>query len=225
MRASNATYAGMISGPAAALRGLQFNTAGTATLPVHYGTNVTATTMNGGDGYPLNGVTVLESPIKRWNGFGRLSYEVFSNITASAEFNYARSIVETGSNLRVDSITIQRDNAYLPASVKAMMFADNINSFTLGRGFDDYARGLFDITTESWQAAGSLKGRLGGSWSFDAYFAYGQTRALTLFTDDRITTRWQQSIDAVVNPANGQIVCRSTLTNPRHACVRSSAYR
>ncbi|QJU58331.1 TonB-dependent receptor [Sphingomonas sp. AP4-R1] len=223
VRASNATYAGMISAPAS-LRGTQFTSSGTGTIPFAYGANATATTMDGGDGYPLNGVSVLESPVKRWNGFGRATYNLFADITASAEFNYARTDVNSDSNLRVDSITIRRDNAYLPASLVAQMAANNISSFTMGRGFDDYARGLFDITTKSWQAAGGLKGKIGGSWSFDSYFAHGKTRSLTLFTDDRITTRWQQSIDAVVNPANGQIVCRSTLSSPTNGCVPANFF-
>lgn len=39
------------------------------------------------------------------------------------------------------------------------------------------------------------------------------------FTGDRITSHWTQAIDAVVNPAPGGIVCRSTLTSPNNGCV------
>ncbi len=222
VRAPNATYGGMISGPAL-LRGIQFADDGTP-LPFRYGDNVTATTMDGGDGYPLNGVGVLESPVERWNAFGRVTYDLFDDITGSAEFNYARTEVESGSNLRVDSLTIQQDNAYLPESIREVMTANDIPSFTLGRGFDDYARGLFDINTEAWQAVVELEGGLGGSWSFDSYVAFGHTDQLTLFTDDRITERWRQSIDAVVDPATGNIVCRSTLTVPNDGCVPANFF-
>lgn len=221
-RAANGAYGGVINSPGV-LRGIQFTADGQPT-PFTYGTNVTATAMDGGDGIPSSGPAVLESPIKRHSGMGKLTYDITPGLTAFVDFGYAYTRVKTGSNLRVDQLTIRRDNAYLPASIRATMVANNIQTFTMGRGFEDYARGLFDIESRTWQVAGGFKGDLPGGWTFDTYGAYGKTRVLTLYTDDRITARWQQSIDAVVDPSSGQIVCRSTLTAPGNGCVPANFF-
>nr|WP_321325361.1 TonB-dependent receptor [uncultured Parasphingorhabdus sp.] len=216
-RASNGSVGGVINSPSI-LQGIQFDDNGMP-VPFTYGANATGSQMDGGDGIPINGVRVLESPIERYSAFGRLTYEISSDITASAEFGYASTEVKTGSNLRVDQITIQADNAYLPESISAIMQAEGISSFTMGRGFEDYAQGLFDIHSQTWQAAVGLEGALTDDWTFDFYGALGQSKVATRYTEDRITDRWLQSVDAVVNPATGGIVCRSTLTDPTNGCV------
>jgi outer membrane receptor protein involved in Fe transport len=39
------------------------------------------------------------------------------------------------------------------------------------------------------------------------------------YSNNPITANFNNAVDAVVNPANNQIVCRSTLTNPANGCV------
>ncbi|WP_411820865.1 TonB-dependent receptor [Hyphococcus formosus] len=221
-RYANGSDGGVINSPSL-LQGIQFADDGSA-VPFTYGDNVSATRMDGGDGISTNGIRVLESPIERYSAFAHADYEVMPNVTIFGEFGYAYSDVETGSNLRVDQITIQADNAYLPASVAQVMADNGIDSFTMGRGFEDYARGLFDINSKTWQATAGLEAELGGGWSFDAYGAVGRTLVLTRYTDDRITDLWRQSIDAVFDPSTGSIVCRSTLTDPGNGCVPANFF-
>jgi outer membrane receptor protein involved in Fe transport len=58
-----------------------------------------------------------------------------------------------------------------------------------------------------------------GRWQIDGYYQYGQNRALLRYTDTLRIDRVYRGIDSVVNPADGRIVCRSTLTFPDDGCV------
>lgn len=216
-RNANASYGGVINSPTR-LRGIQFGPGGTP-MPFTYGSLVTAAAMKGGDGVRMGGDLVLASPVKRHSEYGRISYELTDALTAWAEFGYARTDVVNDSLLGNDQITIRRDNAYLPASIRTEMAANNIASFVMGRSLTDYARGQVDITTRTWQGLVGLKGKLGSGWSFETSFASGRTQNNLLSPGNRITSRWTLALDAVVNPATNMIVCRSTLTDPTNGCI------
>src|SRR5258706_15621129 len=58
----------------------------------------------------------------------------------------------------------------------------------------------------------------GSPWNWKAYYTYGGTR-LSLRSNPYITSRYVQAINAVVNPANGQIVCASVLAGANNGCL------
>ena len=75
-----------------------------------------------------------------------------------------------------------------------------------------------DIVRENYRLVGTLAGEFGEGWKWNAYYQYGRTDLdveLQNATDNR---KFSLAIDAVTNAA-GQIVCRSTLTNPTNGCV------
>lgn len=216
-KASNASYGGVINSPGL-LKGIQFGPGGT-TLPFTYGSYVSATQMNGGDGVNASADSVLGAPLKRWSTLGNVTYDIVDDITAYGSFAYAHSQFAEASITGNDQITIRSDNAYLPASIRSVMTANNIPSFVMGRSLNDYGRGGIQQHINTYQAIGGLKGGLGDNWSFDASYSYGKTKNITNFTGNRITARWNQAVDAVINPATGSVVCRSTLTAPTNGCV------
>lgn len=57
-----------------------------------------------------------------------------------------------------------------------------------------------------------LKGDLGGGWSWNAYYQDGRTHVRNTISNNVIRSRYALAIDAVVDPATGQTVCRSSLT-------------
>lgn len=227
-RTSNASYGGLINSATgingtALLRGIQFLGNG-QTGPFNYGTNQTVNSHQGGDGVCGICDAVLKQPYKRWAAYGATEFEFSTAATLYASFGYARSDIENAPSITAnDQITIQRDNVYLPSSIQTVLAANpDITSFVMGRAINDYARGYINKMSWNWQAVTGLRGKLGGSWSYDVSYTFGKARDYTNFAGARITANWRNALDAVDNPATPGVVdpiCRSTITNPNNGCV------
>lgn len=203
---ANLSYGGVInSGP---LAGNHFAPDGSL-IPFTYGTLRTATGMVGGDGADGSADLVLEVPLERRSAYSRLSYEFGSALTAYAEASWAQSQTDHPGLTRTDTaIRITRDNAFLSPTVRNAMTANNISSFTMGRYNRDYGRGVNHIKAETTRFVGGLEGEIGGGWSWDGYYTYGQTKNRHRGSNARITRNFNQAIDAVIDPATGAAVCR-----------------
>lgn len=142
-----------------------------------------------------------------------LDYDLSSNISFFVEGSYARSGASFNGpsprDTNTTTIVIQRDNAYLPASVAAIMAANNINSFSLGRANVDFAQSFPKNFNTTERVVGGLNGKLGGGWSWDAYYQYGRNVFDSEIDNIRIEQNFKFAFDAVVNPANGQVTCRA----------------
>lgn len=242
------------AGGAAALRGTAFRPDGTP-YAFQYGQIYpnNATFMVGGEGY--NGfiaAPLLSLPVKRITSFLRSDFDFTDTLTGSFEFSYGKVEAEgRGAQTRDTStgstITIRGDNAYLPAALRQQMTdlglpLTSATSFTLGRMGDDFGFARNSTDTDIYRALASLQGDLGGSWQWDAYYQYGQTRYDQMVDNNRIQqqipgvplatgpgvscatnvaacSRIQLAADAVVHPTTGAIVCRSTITDPNNGCV------
>lgn len=176
----------------------------------------------GGDGQDVSQIIRLGSPVKGGTVFARASYDLTDNITAYAEFGYAnvKSKIFARVYERDGNIAIKADNAYLDPATKAAMTAGNLASFTLGKIFLDWGPSVGRNDREQFRYVGGVEGKFGNGWSWDIYGQHGETKFLNGdYSNNPITANFNNAVDAVVNPANNQIVCRSTLTNPTNGCV------
>ena len=205
------------SGP---LRGLTFLPDGT-TRQYQYG-DVYGNLMIGGDGYGINNFqdVMLKVPVKRQVAYARAEYEFSKALTLSLEGSYGRSETSSINGYSRDqaSLTIRRDNAFLPASVGAAMDQAGITSFTMGRFNIDVGPARPFVRNETLRGVVAAKGAIGGSWSWDAYYQYGRNEFANRVHNNRINQNFFNAIDAVAGPG-GTIVCRSTLTSPANGCV------
>jgi outer membrane receptor protein involved in Fe transport len=240
---------GLIVSANSPLRGTAFRADGTP-YAFQYGTVFpnNSTFMYGGDGYNgFIGAPLMVVPVDRYNAYLQTDFDVTSTIESSLELSYGRVQADgRGAQTRDTSagsvITIRGDNAYIPAATRAAMVSAGMpltsaTSFVLGRMGDDFGYTQNESTTDVARALLSLKGPIAGSWNWDAYYQYGQTDYQQVVANNRIQqqvpgvaqpgsvpTRIQLAADAVVNPANGQIVCRSTLTNPNNGCQPANLF-
>jgi outer membrane receptor protein involved in Fe transport len=160
----------------------------------------------------------------RYNAFLHGEYQLSDAVTLFAEGLYARTHTSEASNYLQDvgsalQYTIYRDNAYLPASVAALMDANKITSFTVGKFEGDLPLSVLDSKIDAYHALAGLKGSIGSKWNWDVSYNYG--RSDQRLAQNNLTSNRQlyASTDAVVNPANGQLVCRSTLSGMDAGCV------
>jgi len=158
----------------------------------------------------------LVLPIDRHVVMAALDYEMSDSISMFVEGSYGRSGSDFSGPIPRDTATaggrmvsIRVDNAYLPDSVRDVMIANNITSFALGRGNEDWnsTRSVNFNTTH--RIVGGLRGSLGNGWSWDAYYQYGQNVFDSQIVNNRIQQNFLYAVDAI-ELDSGDIVCRNT---------------
>lgn len=203
---ATATTGGLIT--SGNLRGTQF-LAGGGTAPFIYG-QYAATYQIGGGGVNAGDYTAISVPTSRYSIYSIGDYD-FGGVEAFYEASYAFS-EGVNPNLvtpfHLGSIRIQRDNAYLPASVAAAMTS---TSFMMGRFSTDLAPITADDSNRATRIVTGFKGELGGDWKWNIYGEYGHTRYHSLLANNIDTAKFTRSVDAVRNSA-GDIACRANLT-------------
>jgi iron complex outermembrane recepter protein len=218
---SVAALGGLITNTA--LRGTTFGPGGTP-QQFQYGSLVSPTLMQGGGGYNPSLQLVLQPDQSRTAAFSHATFDVNGSFRVFAEAMIATNDLTYHSlptfELSSTAFTVFKDNAYLPASVAAIMNnpAAPINSVTVGRISPDLAIPELVGTSDLQRYVAGFDGDINSNWSYKGYFQHGQNHSLFKTEDDPISDNLYRAADAVYN-SNGQIVCRSTLTHPTNGCV------
>ena len=205
------------SGP---LRGTAFGQGGVP-YQFDYGTPAGALSMIGGEWATnnLNYTQQLWAGSRRKNAFGRVSYDLTDAINVYAQFGYSdsRTQVEQTQQFNLGNIVVHDDNAYLPDSVKARMADLGLTSFTLGTFNSDLPPTEGINRNQVYNYAAGVTGKFAGSCNWSLYAAYGKTVSDTKEISS-LNSNFNMAIDAV-RDGSGQIVCRSSLTDPNNGCV------
>jgi len=219
-RNATATVAGIIPilpGPpnaaliASGLRGMEFGPNGTL-VPHNYGTYYGAPIFQSGGGDARQAFYEnfpLSAPTERLNSFAHAEFELSDAVTLFAEGSYGRVKGSTIGAQRRDlgNITIQRDNAYLPAGVVATMTQFGLTSIPFGRIWNDLGPQRAEVTRETYRGVFGINANMWGDWKLDAYYQFGRTDYSQRGYNTTITPRLNFAIDAV-RDANNNIVCR-----------------
>lgn len=207
VRFSNSSTGGVInSGP---LAGIQFGPGGVP-LPFRYGSLVTGRTMIGGDGAYMSQDLPIAAATKRKAFFGRASYEFSDALEVFAEGYFARTSADTLSATREDTaITIRNDNAFLPDSIRTAMADNGISTFTMGRFSSDYGSTSTVGRDRSLRGVLGVTGKIGGTWSYEAFYTRGHTEQRTHGYGIRLINNYAFALDSVVDPLTGAAVCRN----------------
>jgi outer membrane receptor protein involved in Fe transport len=214
----------------AALGGLITNTAlaGTAfdpsgqPIPFNYGTLRTSAQMSGGDGYNPNLLLTLQPSQRRSQIFTHATYDFSDNFSAFVQVMGSQNHIRYNSlptfELSQTAFTILRDNAYIPQTIKNYLNSpagQNIASFTVGRVSPDFDIPHMDAITNNGAVTIGFDGKVpSSSWTYHGYGQMGRAYGSYKTQNDPISDNLYRASDAVVNPANGQIVCRQSLSNP-----------
>jgi outer membrane receptor protein involved in Fe transport len=221
---NNMTFGGIITG--GPLANTQFLPGGATAPYVPCGPVVGASAVCPGQRSDLTffqRVADLTAPQKRHSGYASLIFDVTSDVKAHADFLYGESTTNFHSvppaTVVLGAYTIQRDNAYLPAGVAAQMDAAKIGSFPLGRFSAEFGNSEFTRRSTVYRGSAGIDVTMGDSWKGSAYTAYGESNYDWRYDNAPIVANFARGVDAVVNPANGRIVCRSSLSSPGDGCV------
>jgi outer membrane receptor protein involved in Fe transport len=163
----------------------------------------------GGDSTPLAGYQGDLQAYSRVHNVNLLThFDVSDAFSIYAEGKYVRQKTRTQAQPSFDFFTfLSPDNAYLQdrfgdlAPDGALISRDNFDLGVRGENNDrETIRGVI-----------GFEGRISDHARYDLSYTFGQTKSDILLTNYRITDRYFAAIDAVTNPATGQVVCRSTL--------------
>ena len=165
----------------------------------------------------------LASDEARQTYFSRVSWDLTENTevyaqVALSEFEGTSFYQQTPST----GVSIRNDNAYLPANIRTQMASLNLTSIAIGTSNAGIAPAGSDNTrqvTRYLVGANGVADLFGRTWDWDGYYQTGTAK-----TDEGLTNTWNNARmtlaqDAVVNPATGSIVCRSSIAAPTNGCV------
>lgn len=208
------------------LRGTQFIGPNATQAPYNFGTQ-SGLVQYGGDVDNTVGLSrSISTAMTYANAFTHVDYDITDNVTAYVEGFYGRSIYrENGylNYLRQGNLTIQADNAYLPANLRDRLTAAGQTSFLLGKDTVDQGPPTSYNEREVYRAVVGLDGKFGDTWKWHTYYTRGEVTARLYADNNTIVGNFLNAVDAVRGP-NGTIVCRSTLTNPGNGCIPTNVF-
>lgn len=216
---STASWGGLITqdpanGP---LAGIQFGPGG-VTSPFQFGQLLPGSPnqMIGGQYNDLGANSAISSDLRDRNIYGRVSFDVTPDVTIFGEGSYGKSESRADSiyQFKLGTLRIQRDNAFLPDSIRTQMVNAGLTELRFGTLNRDIGKLRIHNDYETYRGVLGLSADLGGSWRADAYYQYGRTNGHNYVDNETITARYNQAIDAI-RDASGNIVCR----NPAGGCV------
>jgi len=237
---ANSSYNGVILAPGTPLQGMEFLADGSGIVPfvrssVSSGTTGTPPAVqsitNGGSGdYITKDIFTLFPDNQRNSIYAYADYEVADGVTVFAQYMRGQNKTfryndPTGSlNGTPTAATIFQDNAFLPESVRDIMVANNIPSFTLRR-----MGSVQDLAREIWLRDNNVMNSFAGGltwdirsegvfagWQADLYYQYG-TNTRKSYQKGLRVDRVFAALDAVdegeykTGTPNGNIVCRVSL--------------
>ena len=214
-RISNTSYGGKIlSGP---LANQNFATNGVLVPFVNGSPTGASTIQSGGDGAFFNKASLI-TKLKNTQYFGRADYELSDNINVWFQGSYVDTNNKNNhQNNEFRNYTLSATNAFLRPEYQAAMAAANVTTFTFGKMMDQadplQPETFLDTTIFSGGFDGKF-GILGSDWNWNVAGMTSRAKQHTFNNANMDGAKAAAALDAVVNPANGQIVCRVTLTNP-----------
>lgn len=217
-RFTSYTYGGLITSvtgaaPSGVASGQIFAQNGVLSPFVHGASTGSASFESGGSGAYYD-ASIKDAQVSN-KGFGRLDYDFSDDLHGFVEG--ADSINHTlnyGAYNQFANDTFSGTNAFLPA---AYQFG---GTFKLSEMLQQMSR--IDTNTRQNQAfvLAGLDGTLLTKYKWEVGFNHSSTNATTRDDNNINNQNLAAALDAVVNPANGQVVCRASLTNTAYSnCV------
>ncbi len=138
-------------------------------------------------------------------------YEVSNAFKVFVEAKYAATKSYSLAQPTFDYyIFVPQDNPYIPASIQAAIDPANGGVLVTRDNFDFGQRGE-NIKRNTFRSVIGAEGDLSSSLHYEVSYVFGRTTVTNHFVNDRYTDRFNAALDAVRDPATGQITCRVNL--------------
>ncbi len=135
-------------------------------------------------------------------------FDIAPGLTVFAEGKYARNKSFTLGQPSFDYYLLVEDgNPYLPAGLPEL---GNGGVLVTRDNFDIGQRGE-TITRETYRAVGGLRGDINPHANYEVSYTFGESNVTNNYVNDTYNDRLFAAIDAVRDPATGQVTCRVNL--------------
>ncbi len=158
-------------------------------------------------------------PLERYSIYSRTSYDFgdMATVFLEASMGRAKSQYFLLDNFHQGNITINSDNAYLPAALKTTLAGAGQSTFTMGRIDSDLGTIHEDLSNSNHRIVVGANGKLVKDWTWDLAYEFGENKQVNYEGPIVLTGNYALATDAVASGSS--IVCRSTLTNPANGCI------
>ncbi|MCC7463545.1 MAG: TonB-dependent receptor [Gammaproteobacteria bacterium] len=211
--------------PTRPLVGLNFSGNGLLTPFVNGSSQgLTGNNQIGGDGANTNQKVSLKVPVKFFQFYGRFDFALTDRLhffaesyfTKESQFSWlanARSSSSANNSIG-NGFIMSRDNAFLPAAYRDLLVAGGATTFNVGKVWDNnhYPGATFDYDNRNLYANAGLDGQFGNNYSWEISGTRSRANQANVAHNTWDTGRLFAALDAVINPANGQVVCQVSLT-------------
>ncbi len=164
----------------------------------------------GGDGVPLvDGLGDLLPRNERYALTALLDYELTDSVNLFVDLNYSQRTTNSQAGFNYDYVLVfEPDTPYAPQNI---LDAAAGAPLLMNREHGDIGTRWLDTERETvWTVLG-LDGDLGENFGFELSYAYGESDVDDEFINNRYNDRFAAALDTAVDPASGEIVCRSEL--------------
>jgi len=209
-RVQNFTFGGLIR--SGVLNGQTFKQNGVLSPFIHGTTTIPgSTTANeiGGDGIWYD--TSLKAGLESQQAFARFDYDFTDTIHGYAAVSYNNKI--NTANVfwaTLNNYTISATNAFLPAAYQAQLAAAKQTTFLFGKAFDNAPQQTRNSSTMKYLTSG-LEGQF-GKYKWELGYVHGEATLVPTLLHNTNNEKRAASVDAVRDPATGNIVCNATLS-------------
>jgi outer membrane receptor protein involved in Fe transport len=155
----------------------------------------------------------MRGALRTQRAFARFDYDLTNNIHFYVDgIGAINTSAYQNQSLGYNAVVLSARNAFLPASIQAQMPATSTFTFSKIPMQLGSHRSVFRLKDS--QISAGLDGEFGDGWKWNVEAAHGYALQNWRTLRNVNFQKLYAALDAVVNPANGQIVCSSTLTDP-----------
>lgn len=213
-----ANEGGLVLGGHPAIHGIRFGPGGTLEQN-DFGEFNDGNSQIGGDGGNMGQSSQLSVPVSRTSIFAQGDYDVTDDISLFFEAGWGRthSVTKTVQSFAFPA-RITNENPFIPAAFRTIMDDNGITGFNLFRLNTDMGFITADSTTETFRGLMGLSGGLGGSWTWETYYQYGQTKFDNRQLNNLMVANFANAVDVIEDPVTGDPVCRAAVAGTAPGC-------
>ncbi len=169
--------------------------------------------VGGDDATDLSRFDLLQIPVERLLMTAGGFYKIGKNAKFFGSIKYAQTKAETAEQTsfslpNLAPIIIRTDNPFVPDALRSLLADRGDDDFFVSRTNIDHGQRQSASERETLQFVAGLKGEFSSNLDYSVHYQYGITKIETTFINRQIASRFAQALDAVVDPASSQIVCR-----------------